>query len=202
MGTEITATVSLKNISAKPVEFKVIRTENNISSGQESYFCLGKDCFSPLAKVSIETKVLRPGEIYEGFKSNLKAGLGKSKSTVSYCFQNVADPSDEVCQTIIYQVESLRSEDVLFYNDDITISNIYPNPINEVAIWDYSLKNPKTNAKVILHNVLGGIVGEHELSEFESKLKVDTQTFKPGVYFYTLSLHNQNVITKKFVVKR
>lgn len=150
----------------------------------------------------METKVLRPGEIYEGFKSVLKAGLGEANSVVTYCFQNVADSADKLCYTLTYQVEALASNDVLFFNDDITVNNIYPNPINEMAIFEYDLKNPKIKAKIVLHNVLGGVVGEYGLSEYESKLKVYTQSLKPGVYFYTLNIDNQNLITKKFVIKR
>src|SRR5690606_20217398 len=66
IGTEIEAPVSIKNISSKPVEITIQRTENNISSGEESYFCLGKNCYSPATEISTESKVLRPGEIYDG----------------------------------------------------------------------------------------------------------------------------------------
>lgn len=202
VGTEIEAPISVKNISSKPVEIKITRTRNNLSSGQESYFCLGKNCFTPKTAISTETKVLGPGEIYEGFRSILKTGLGESSTSITYCFENVLDATDKVCQQITYQVEALESDDILFYNDEISISNIYPNPINEIALMDYTIKDENTKAKLIIHNVLGGIMGEYPLNPFESKLKISTYSFNPGVYFYTLSLSNQSLITKKFIIKR
>lgn len=200
--TEVEANISIKNIAEKPIEIIVYRKENNITSGQESYFCIGKSCFSPETVTATETKVLRPGEIYDGFKSVLKAGLGKAVSAITYCFQNVADPSDELCYTLTYQIETLSSSDILFSDNAITISTIYPNPIDDLAIFDYDIKDQKVAAKVILHNVLGGIVEEYPLSENETKLKIYTKGFNSGVYFYTLNIDNQNIITKKFVIKR
>lgn len=200
--SEISVNISIKNTTKKPIEVIFYRKSSEIPSGQESYFCVGKKCYSPETQTAIETKELRPGEVYDGFKSILNSGLGKSVSTITYCFQNAADPSDEICHTITYNVSSLSANDILFYDNSISVSNIYPNPINDIAIFDYSLKDPKVKAKIILHNVLGGIVEEHPLSELESKLKIYTKSFSPGVYFYTLNVDNQNIITKKFVIKR
>src|SRR5690606_28648672 len=134
--------------------------------------------------------------VYDSFKGILDCGLGLSVSTTTYCFQNAAGPSDEICHTIIFFFSQLTAYDILFYDNSISVSNIYPNPINDIAIFDYSLKDPKVKAKIILHNVLGGIVEEHPLSELESKLKIYTKSFSPGVYFYTLNVDNQNIITK------
>ena len=200
--SEIPVNISIKNTTKKPVEVIFYRKSIDINSGQEGYFCVGKTCYSPETQAATETKELRPGEVFDGFKSILNSGLGKSVSTITYCFQNAADPSDEVCHTLTYHVSSLSSNDVLFYDNSISVSNIYPNPIDEIAIFDYSIKDSKVKAKIILHNVLGGIVEEHPLSELESKLKVYTKSFSPGVYFYTLNVDNQNIITKKFVIKR
>ncbi len=202
VGSEIEAPVSVKNVSSKPVEIVIERTNQKISGGQESFFCMGRTCYTPETKISAETKVLRPGEIYDGFKSVLRSGMGKSTTQISYCFVNVADSEDKLCTTLTYQVESTESNDVLFFNDDISISSIYPNPINEVALFDYTVKKSSIQPKIILHNVLGSIVGEYILNEYENKLKIYTQNFKPGVYFYTLNIDNQNLITKKFVIKR
>ncbi len=202
VGSEIEAPVSIKNISSKPVEVLIERTNNNISSAQESYFCMGRTCFTPETEIAAETKILRPGEIYDGFRSVLRSGMGKSTTQISYCFVNVADPKDKLCTTLSYQIESSENNDVLIFNDDISISSIYPNPINEVALFDYTVKNSSIKPKIILHNVLGSIVGEYVLNEYENKLKIYTQSFKPGVYFYTLNIDNQNLVTKKFVIKR
>jgi len=202
VGSEIEAPVSIKNVSLKPVEITIHRTLNNISNGQESYFCMGRTCFAPETDISTESKILRPGEIFDGFRSVLRSGMGKSNTQISYCFVNVADPTDKLCTTLNYQIESSEGNEVLFFNKDINISNIYPNPINEVALFDYEVKNAGAKPKIILHNVLGSIVGEYVLNEFENKLKIYTQSFKPGVYFYTLNMDNQNLITKKFVIKR
>lgn len=200
--SEIGINISIKNTTEKPIEVIFYRKSNDINSGQESYFCVGKNCYSPETQTAIETKELRPGEVYDGFKSVLNSGLGKSVSKITYCFQNAANPADEVCHTLTYHVSTLSPNDILFFDNSISVSNIYPNPIDEIAIFDYSIKDPKVKAKIILHNVLGGIIEEYPLNEHETKLKIFTKSFSPGVYFYTLNVDNQNIITKKFVIKR
>jgi hypothetical protein len=90
----------------------------------------------------------------------------------------------------------------LYVSDQVTISNIYPNPASDYASFNYIFYDQQTNVKVLVRNVLGSIVGEYTLSAQERQLTLPVDRFIPGVYFYTLWVNNKSVVTKKLIVKR
>lgn len=202
IGREISNNILIKNTSEKTIRVKVKRVANNINSGQSSYFCVGRTCFEETVDEIPGVRILEPGMVLEDFRSVLKAGLTESQSTITYCFYNADNPSDSVCQEVTYLVEDSNLRGLLFYNDDIRISEVYPNPIDDIALFDYDLINQNSKAKLIIHDVLGTVVGEYPLFGYENSLKISTQHFTPGVYFYTLHIDNNNLITKKMVVRR
>ncbi|MBC8155795.1 MAG: T9SS type A sorting domain-containing protein [Bacteroidetes bacterium] len=97
-------------------------------------------------------------------------------------------------------VENLRtSEDLMFANDRIIVSNVYPNPASESAEIDYVLTSGE--AKITLLNVLGTPVAEYTLDRSDRKLRIPTRTMDTGVYLYLLSLDGRKVATKKLLVR-
>ncbi len=90
----------------------------------------------------------------------------------------------------------------LYVSDQVTISNIYPNPASDNASFNYIFYDAQTSVKVVVRNVLGSIVGEYTLSAHERQLTLPVDRFIPGVYFYTLWVNNKSVVTKKLIVKR
>lgn len=94
------------------------------------------------------------------------------------------------------------NKDYLFSSDDISVSNVYPNPANDYVQFDYALNNRDVQAYIVVHDVLGGNIGEFPLPAYDRQLKIPTSNINPGVYFYTLRLGNENVITKKMVIRR
>lgn len=91
--------------------------------------------------------------------------------------------------------------DLLFSNEKISISSIYPNPASSYASIDYNLSNQRDQAKIILCNVLGNVVGEYPLVKDAKRLYISTQELSSGVYFYTLSVEGKSLITKKLIIR-
>jgi hypothetical protein len=146
---------------------------------------------------------IQPGETIQSFVSILEPGLRESTSSITYRFINADDPSDLTDFSLNYLVESDQSKGILYYNDKIRVSNLYPNPVDKIAIFDYTLDyDDDSQIKIIFQNVLGSIINEYELQKFENKIKISTESLNPGVYFYTLQMDNQNLVTKKFIIKR
>ncbi|MCC5943941.1 MAG: T9SS type A sorting domain-containing protein [Bernardetiaceae bacterium] len=83
----------------------------------------------------------------------------------------------------------------------IKISNAYPNPATEYVNFDYQLESMHSEAKITILNLLGSVVKEYKLDAFENKIQIPVHAFKSGVYFYRVSIDNQNVTTKKFIIK-
>lgn len=90
----------------------------------------------------------------------------------------------------------------LFDQDGIRISEAYPNPAESFIELKYAITNPDARVKILFHNVLGVRVAEHTLKVGESSFTMSTEKFISGIYFYTLNVNDQNVITKKLVVKK
>ncbi len=102
----------------------------------------------------------------------------------------------------MYVIEDQNSKKILFHNKDIQISNVYPNPVANFAFFNYTLNTKKKGAKIVIHDVLGSVIAEYDLPPYDSKIKISTNELNSGIYFYTLKVDNDNLITKKLVIKR
>lgn len=97
--------------------------------------------------------------------------------------------------------ETIKTDDMMFVNEHISVSNIYPNPANDLAEIDYQISSGVGEAKLILLNVLGAPVADYELDRNDRKLRVITRDMNTGVYFYQLSVDGKKVATKKLLVR-
>ena len=93
------------------------------------------------------------------------------------------------------------SDDHLFSNDWITVSNIYPNPASDYAEFDYSVKSTEREAKIVICNILGNPISEYRLDKNDSKLRINTRDMPTSVYFYRLAIDGNSVATKKLLVR-
>ncbi|WP_051203870.1 T9SS type A sorting domain-containing protein [Hugenholtzia roseola] len=101
---------------------------------------------------------------------------------------------------------SLQAQQLYPLSDDtqkakIEISEAYPNPASQVLNFAYQLENNSDEAKVLIHNLLGSLVAEIKLSAFDAQVQIPVSEYKAGIYFYTISVNNQNIVTKKFIIK-
>ncbi len=93
------------------------------------------------------------------------------------------------------------SDDHLFSNEWLTVSNIYPNPASDYAEFDYSLKTSDREAKIIICNILGNPISEYSLDKNDRKLRINTRDMPTSVYFYRLAIDGNSVATKKLLVR-
>jgi len=90
-----------------------------------------------------------------------------------------------------------------FYNSvTIEVRNVYPNPATDFAIIDYSIIDASSEAKIVLHDLLGTMTLDYPLDPFEKTLKIDLLNMKEGVYFYTLHTGGESKVTKKLIVNK
>jgi hypothetical protein len=95
----------------------------------------------------------------------------------------------------------IRAEELLFVNDKISVSNIYPNPASEYAELDFNIATGVRDARLTFYNVLGSQMSEFTLNKNDRKLRVNTKDMPTGLYFYQLSLDGKKVATKKMLVR-
>lgn len=94
-----------------------------------------------------------------------------------------------------------RDDNLMFANEHIVVSNIYPNPANDYAEISYQYTGSANEAKLVLINVLGSPIGEYELAKNDRKLRIATSDLMTGYYFYQLSVDGKKVATKKLLVR-
>ena len=202
LGSEMRSEIQIQNTSDEPIMVMVRRIDMQIGSSQRSYFCWGNDCQDSMNENSTMAKRILPGEITSDFVSVLESGLVEGESMVKYLIYEKDDLSNFVEYEANYKVGIADPHGMLFNSENTKLSDIYPNPVREVAILDYTINNEETKAKIIIHNILGSIIGEYDLATEESQLKISTLDFNAGVYFYTLYIDEDGIITKKLVIKK
>jgi hypothetical protein len=84
---------------------------------------------------------------------------------------------------------------------EIQISEAYPNPAVDVLNFQYRLSMGQGEVKILVHNLLGTLIAEFKLNPYDTQVQIPVRDYKSGIYFYTLSVDNQSIVTKKFIVK-
>ena len=202
IGSKIEVPVTIKNNSDHVIHLMIQRITSQIGSTQSTFFCWDEDCFDQDTHMLPTSKKLSPGEESSAFLAVLEAGLTEQFSTVTYIFYDRDNPSNAVTYELNYNIEEKDLKGLLYESEDITLSDAYPNPVSDKAIIQYRFFDETKDAKILIHNVLGSIVGEYKLLPTENQLKISTQELNPGVYFYTLYLDNKGLVTKKLIVKK
>lgn len=85
--------------------------------------------------------------------------------------------------------------------DKIEISEAYPNPATYFIQFDYRMTDRTSEGKITVYNLLGSVIGDYRLNNYDNRLQIPVDNLKAGIYFYTISINNKSLITKKFVVK-
>lgn len=207
VGKDIVTTVNIFNTTDQTIRYRVYEVSKQIGSSQVNLICVGEDCFkeAAISRKDVDPVLVRSvdaRQIDKTISIILESGLVQAISSVTYRIENVDNPTDFTTFEINYEVSELKDESLLYSSKNVDLSDVYPNPVTEVAIFDYHLKDDSKEAKIIIHNVLGSIAGEYMLSPYEHQLKVSVEQFNPGVYFYSLYIDNEGVATKKLVVRK
>jgi hypothetical protein len=179
---------------------KVRRITVDTVSGTENYFCW-EQCYEPPTSESPTAMTIALGQridqFYADYKPNGQAGV----STLIYCFYDVANQADSVCATVRFSASPLGIQDV-FTGDKSGISTAFPNPAKGLANVNYALKKGWKTADLKVYSMLGAMVKKVNLKEDQGTLKLDVSSLPAGMYFYTLTVDNNNISTKKMLVTK
>jgi len=200
IGEVVKAPVRFKNTSDKPVTLIIRKVDAQIGSTQKSFFCLGNDCFDQ--KIEDYIVKVEPGQTLSSFQIGLEAGLVPGVSTVRYLVFNKAQPAAISEFDIHFAVEEKPEKQSIYNSKVITLHDVYPNPIVENAFVDYKVLDDQVKAKIMVYNILGNVVGEYQLPSSETILRIKTDDLSAGIYFYTLYLNNEGVMTRKLIVRK
>ncbi len=192
--------LKIKNTTDKP-QFYIIRKGNSDLGGtQKGYFCLDKNCLD--AGIDEFSKRIEPGETLTGLYYSLETGLITGQNNLKFEIFIRGNPNGLIQHQVNINIDEHRAKSFVFQSKDITIQDVYPNPVTDQAFIDYKIHTESMKAKVVIHNILGSSIGDYELPNSESRIKISTDDFTSGVYFYTLYLDNNGVLTRKLIVRK
>ncbi len=190
--------ILLKNTSEKAQTF-TFRLAGELGATQRGYFCLDKNCLEQANREF--TRRLEPGEQLADVTFVLESGIMASQHTLRF----EADPrgAGAIAEYAVnVWVEEKKGRSFVFQTKDISVHDIYPSPLTDVGFLDYRLLNESVKARISLQNILGQRMGDYDLPYGETKLKISAEDLAPGVYFFTLYLNNQGVLTRKILVRK
>jgi len=199
IGETIKATVRLRNTTDKTLTLIVKRTNAVIGSTQRSYMCVDNYCFDQ--KVDDFTLKLEAGQTFNTMQLILEGGLVSGESSIRYTIYNKSNPTEYVEFETSFTIEEKPEKQSIYNSKYITLHDVYPNPVSDYAFVDYKLLSDRVKARIVIHNILGSIIGEYNLPLQENRVKIHTEEFNSGIYFYTLYLDNEGVMTRKLIVK-
>lgn len=201
IGETIKAPIRVKNTSDKTITLIIRKISNQIGSTQRNYFCLDANCLDQRN----DDVVLRvdPGQTVSSIQIALEGGLVSGESNAKYLIFNKLNGSSDFFEFDINFVIEEKPEKHSIYNSRrITLHDVYPNPVSDHAFVDYKILNERAKAHIVVHNILGNVVGEYSLPFAENRVKIRTEDLNSGIYFYTLYIDNEGVMTRKLIVKK
>ncbi len=192
--------IRVKNTSDKPLFYVIRKVKGELGDTQKGYFCLNNRCLD--ASIEEFSKRLEPGETLYELYYTLESGIQSSQSTLRFEYfpKGNVQAMQEKSVTVVVDERPLKT--YVYQSKEITLHDIYPNPIQDQAFIDYKLHSETVKAKISIHNILGKVMGEYDLTVTETRIKIEADNLVPGVYFYTLYLDNNGILTRKLIVRK
>ncbi len=192
--------IKIKNNTGKAQFYIIRKLSSDLTRSQKGYFCLGKTCLEP--GIEEFSKKIEPGETLQELEYVLESGIQSTQSSIRFQVFIKGNPAEVVDYPVSVTVQDKEQKQIIFQSKDITIEDVYPNPVQDLALMEYRIHNESVTAKVVIHNILGRAITEFDLSPFEDRVKIQTDEFVSGIYFYTLYLNNNGVLTRKLIVRK
>lgn len=189
------ANVKIINTGSSSMDIKVSMDNLNADPNHITYFCWGIICYPPTVTVSTDPVSMAPGDTATSFIGYLNPAGYAGVSQVTYNFFDVADESDSVSVTFLYDITTGIDE----LSNKIDISQAYPNPANNITKISYDLKSAQ-NGKLVFYNLLGSVVKEINLTDSKSTLILSTNGFESGIYYYSILSNGKSSPARKLIV--
>lgn len=200
IGETIRAPIRIANTSDAPLTLIIKTTGAQLGSTQRIYFCHDGDC-SDQSGQDVTVK-LDPGQTLNSLTVALEAGLATTSSSVKFNIINKNNVAEYLEFELHFSVEEKLEKQSIYASRLITVHNLYPNPVSDHAFVDYTLHRDDIEARIVIHNILGNSIEAYPLPFSENKVKIGAGSLSAGIYFYTLYLDNEGVVTRKLIVKK
>ncbi len=200
IGDQIKIPLAVRNNTERPLVLVLRKAHAQLGSTQRAFFSVSGNNLD--AGIEDYTIKLEPGQSLNTVAITVEAGLVSGISQARYVLFNKYNPTDQYTVDLSFTVEEKPERSNLYTSPYITIYDVYPNPVIDYAYIQYHILNERAKARIVIHNVLGNPLSEHNFNSGETLLKIKLEDLNSGVYFYTLYLENEAVMTRKLIVKK
>ncbi|MEX1239773.1 MAG: T9SS type A sorting domain-containing protein [Cyclobacteriaceae bacterium] len=200
IGETVEVPLKFTNNTDKPLTLIIRKVSSSLGGTQKNYFCPDNDCLDQ----QVEDVAVRvePRQTLSNFQIVLEAGLANLISSARYLVFNRYNSSETFEFDLHYAVEERSAKEDIYASPHIILHDVYPNPVVDYAYVNYDMLNGEIDAKIIIHNILGNPIDEYSLPSSENRVKLRAESMSAGIYFYTLYLDNEGVMTRKLIVKK
>ncbi len=200
IGETLRIPLKIRNNTEKAQFYIIRKVYGELSSTQKGYFCLDKNCLE--SGINEFSKRIEPGETLQQLAYMVEGGLLSSQNTIKFQIFPKGSPLEIEEYSVAITIREKLDKPVLFQSKEITIQDVYPNPVQDQAFIEYRIHNENVKAKLVMHNILGKQLNEIDLPTSETRIKLQTEDFISGIYFYTLYLDNNGVLTRKLIIRK
>lgn len=200
IGETVKVPLKFTNHTDRPLTLVVRKVSAALGGTQKNYFCPDGDCLDQ----EVEDVLVRiePRQSISSFQIALDAGLANGISSARFLVFNRYNSSENIEFDLHFAVEERSAKEDIYASPHIILHDVYPNPVVDYAFVNYDMINDEVEAKIIIHNILGNPIDEYSLPASENKVKIRAESMNAGIYFYTLYLDNEGVMTRKIIVKK
>lgn len=200
IGETVKVPITITNTTEKPLTLVIRRISADLGGTQKNYFCPNRECLDQ--RVEDVLLKLEPGQMLADFEIALDAGLANGISSAKYLVFNRYNSAETFEFDLNFAVEERSAKEDIFTHPSIVLHDVYPNPVVDFAFVNYDITNEDVEAKIVIHNILGNAIDEYSLPPSENKVKIRAESMNAGIYFYTLYLDNEGLVTRKLIVKK
>lgn len=193
--------MSVTNNSGSSLSVKCIRTNVDVVSGSENTLCWGGECAETgtgSTYTSNDPTVINAGATVTEFSGDYKANGNEGISIIRYRFFDMNAVSDSICFYAKFDASAIGIKETV---NNVEVSDAYPNPANSYTYIAYKSLSDNNSAKIIVSNLLGQTVISIPVTDKAGKIKIETARLENGIYFYSFSVKDRVIYTKKLVVR-
>ncbi|MGM0579158.1 MAG: T9SS type A sorting domain-containing protein [Bacteroidota bacterium] len=191
-------TFQIQNYSNLNKKIRIKPNIDEMKGGTTLQICYEDNCHEGYEGMIIN---IPANSLSKDIKILLNGGLSNYKETAYFEFIDM-EVDKGIKKEVELNVNNERSQELFYSKKDIQVKSFFPNPAVKSAVMEYSISSFEHDAKITLQNVLGSIIDTYELSPDENKLTISTENLNPGVYFYTLTIDDEGLATRKLIVKK
>ena len=180
------------------------KIEVDVLSGTDNTFCWSGSCYPPGTDESHAPMTLAPGQVsteddfYVDYEPNGQEGTTILKFEF---YSENEDDFDTVEITLVFTTE--QTTGIAGAGQAAwTLSNPAPNPARDFTRFNFELPMNTRSASLVIRTITGSLVKEIPLDPASNSLRIDTSSFRNGIFLYSLVLDDRVVVTQKFVVNK